>query len=111
MGRRLDRWVEFQEPTEEENDAGEMVATGWQPVVSVQASFSQISEVEKLRSGAVEQRADAYFVVRYSKRVAAINGTHRLRFEGDDWRLTGAKQVGRRRLLEFAAWKIEKPGA
>jgi SPP1 family predicted phage head-tail adaptor len=112
MGLRFDRKITFLAATEEKDpDSGEAVATGWGEGVSAWASFTPVSDGERLRAAAVEQKAEARFVTRWTRALAEIDGGSRLRFDGADWQITGVKEVGRRRGLEFSAWKIRKPVA
>lgn len=111
MGKRLDRKVTFLEAVAGKNGLGEKKRDDWQTLFPVQAAFEPVSDRERWQAGAVEQRADARFTVGYTARTAAITGQNRLRFEGSDWRITGVKEIGRRRWLEFTAWKVKQPGA
>jgi SPP1 family predicted phage head-tail adaptor len=107
----LDRKITFLVATEEKDpDSGEAMATGWGPAGSAWASFTPVSDGERLRAAAVEQKAEARFVTRWTRALAGIDGGSRLRFDGADWQITGVKEVGRWRGLEFSAWKIRKAG-
>lgn len=111
MGLRFDRKITFLAAVEEKDpDSGEVVATGWEEAGFAWASFTPVSDGERLRAAAVEQKAEARFVTRWTKALAGIDGGNRLRFDGADWQITGAKEVGRHRGLEFSAWKILKAG-
>lgn len=106
MGRRLDRTVTFLEAVTSKSPTGNKSKTGWNELFPVAASYQALSDGERWRAGAVEQKAEARFTVRYSARSAAILGANRLRFEGADWEITGSKEIGRRRWIEITAWKI-----
>ncbi|MEQ3671534.1 head-tail adaptor protein [Pseudophaeobacter sp.] len=107
----LDRKITFLAATEgKDPDSGEVVATGWGEVASARASFTPVSDGERLRAAAVEQRAEARFVTRWTRALAEIDGQNRLRFDGADWQITGVKEVGRHLGLEFSAWKIREAG-
>ncbi|MDE4192431.1 head-tail adaptor protein [Phaeobacter gallaeciensis] len=106
MGRRLDRTVTFLEAATSKSPTGNKTKTGWNELFPVAASYQALSDGERWRAGAVEQKAEARFTVRYSARAAAILGANRLRFEGADWEITGSKEIGRRRWIEITAWKI-----
>ena len=110
MGFRFDRKVTFLTSVVEKNDAGEMEAASWQEGRKAWASYTPVSDGERLQAAAVQQKAEARFVVRWSKALAVITGENRLRFEGTDWHITGIKEIGRRRGLEISAWKIHKAG-
>ncbi|MEP1327129.1 phage head closure protein [Pseudophaeobacter sp.] len=110
MGLRFDRKITFLAATEEKDpDSGEVVATGWGEVASAWASFSPVSDGERLRAAAVEQMAEARFVTRWTRVLAGIDGRNRLRFDGADWQITGVKEIGRRRGLEITTWKTNCP--
>ena len=106
MGRRLDRTVTFLEAATSKSPTGNKTRTVWNELFPVAASYQALSDGERWRAGAVEQKAEARFTVRYSARSAAILGANRLRFEGADWEITGSKEIGRRRWIEITAWKI-----
>lgn len=106
----LDRKIIFLRADFEENDAGEEIATGWSEFAKVRASYTSISDGERLRAAAVQQKAEARFVVRWHAPLASLDGEKRLRFEGADWHITGIKEIGRHRGLEISAWKIQKAG-
>ncbi|WP_052257580.1 head-tail adaptor protein [Leisingera sp. ANG-DT] len=111
MGRLLDRKVIFLERGPGKNNLGEKKRDVWQELFLVQAGFEPVSDTERWQAGAVEQKADARFTVGYTARTAAITGENRLRFEGSDWQISGVKVIGRRRWLEFTAWKVRQPEA
>jgi SPP1 family predicted phage head-tail adaptor len=105
-----DRRIIILQATFEKNAAREMVATGWEPYARPWAAFAPVSDGERLRAAAVEQKSDARFVVSWSARLAAITSAFRLRFDGDDWRITGIKELGFRNELEITAWRLKKAG-
>jgi len=107
----LDRKITILRATKGKNGLGEKVALEWVPYATVQAAYEPISDIERLNAGAVEEKADARFTLRYSQRLAAVDGKFRLSFGGDQWQITGARIIGRRQRIELAAWKIDKPGA
>ena len=109
MGLRFDRKITVLTAVIAENEAGEQVATGWQAGAKAWASYTPVSDGERLRAAAIEQKAEARFVTRWSKALAGIDGQNRLRFEGADWQITGVKEIGRRRGLEISAWKANCP--
>lgn len=111
MGKSLDRRITICKSQEQKNTIGETIATGWVAVATVWATYAPISDGERLRAAAVEQKADARFTVRYSARLAEINGTHRLIHDGAEWQITGIKEIGRRRGLEITAWRLVEPEA
>ncbi|MCD9149978.1 head-tail adaptor protein [Pseudophaeobacter flagellatus] len=106
----LDRRVSLLGTQYEENEAGENVATGWDEIAKARANYAPVSDGERLRAAAVEQKVEARFVMRWSKALAVITGENRLRFDGADWHITGIKEIGRRRMLEISAWRVKKAG-
>jgi len=108
MGRRLDRRVTILERVSEKTATGNMRTTGTAELLTVSASYEPLSDGERWRAGAVEQKAEARFVLRYSARAAAVIGDNILRFEGADWEITGTKEIGRRKWIEVTAWKIRE---
>ncbi|GAB5433929.1 MAG: hypothetical protein EpisKO_32990 [Epibacterium sp.] len=106
MGRRLDRQVTIFERVTEKSATGNTRATGLNELLTVQASYEPLTDGERWRAGAIEQKADARFLLRYSARAAAVIGDNFLRFEGADWEITGTKEIGRRKWIEITAWKV-----
>jgi len=102
----LDQRITVLAPVTAKNGLGEARASSWDPVTTVWAKHVPLSDGERWRAGAVEQKADARFTVRYSPTMAAVDGTHRLTFAGATWQVTGVKPVGRRRWLELTAWRM-----
>ena len=105
-----DRRIIILQPSFEENDAGERVVTGWAEYAQPWAAYTPVSDGERLRAAAVEQKTDARFVLSWSLQLAAVSGAFRLRFDGADWPITGIKELGFREGLEITAWKIHKAG-
>ncbi|WP_323783445.1 phage head closure protein [Leisingera sp.] len=91
-----------------ENEAGEQEATGWAEYANPWASYQPVSDGERLRAAAVEQKTDGRFQVLWTAKLAAVTGAFRLRFQGDDWRITGVKEIGYRNRLEITAWRLVK---
>jgi SPP1 family predicted phage head-tail adaptor len=106
MAQSLDRRITISRPQEQKSAIGETIATGWEEVATIWAAYAPISDGERLRAAAVEQKTDARFTVRYSARLAGIDGTHQIQFDGSDWQITGIKEIGRRRRLEITAWRL-----
>ncbi|PRZ48695.1 phage head closure protein [Tritonibacter scottomollicae] len=107
MGRRLDRVVTVLARQTETTATGNKRNTGEVELLTVPASYEPLSDGERWRAGAVEQKADARFVLRYSARAAAITSEHFLRINGADWEITGTKEIGRRRWVEITALKSQ----
>lgn len=105
---RLDRRIVILEARFAENEAGEEIATGWAEYAQERAEYLPVSDGERMRAAAVEQKADARFVLRWSKRLAAITGENRIRFDGADWQITGVKEIGRRQWIEITAWRLQR---
>ncbi|WP_109466357.1 phage head closure protein [Albibacillus kandeliae] len=103
---RLDRRIVFLRAVVEENEAGELEALAWDEFASARASYEPVSDGERLRAAAVEQKTDARFRVRWTSRLAMVTGEFRFRFDGSDWRITGIKEIGRRQFLEISAWRL-----
>jgi len=111
MGTSLDRKITIRVAVFEKNGVGEKKASGWSDLAKVWAGYTPISDDERVRAAAVEQKADARFTVRYSARLARIDGGHSLIHDGAEWQITGIKEIGRRRWLEITAWRLVKPVA
>ncbi|MEO3479419.1 head-tail adaptor protein [Phaeobacter sp. CAU 1743] len=103
---RLDRRIVILEASFAENEAGEEVATGWAEYAEGRAQYTPVSDGERMRAASVEQKTDARFVVRWSIKLAAVNGENRIRFDGADWQITGVKEIGRGLWIEITAWRI-----
>lgn len=103
---KRDRRIAIMRASVAENDAGEMIATGWAEYAAAWASYEPTSDGERMRAAAVERKIDARFRVVWSQRMAGVTGADRLRFDGADWQITGLKEIGFREALEISAWKI-----
>ncbi|MFY1706249.1 phage head completion protein [Tritonibacter scottomollicae] len=101
-----DRRILFLEAQRAENDAGEEAIIGWNKLFYRWAAYEPVSDGERLRAAAVEQRSDARFRVLWSGPMVQITGAHRLRFDGADWQITGLKERGFKGEIEITAWKI-----
>lgn len=108
MGRQLDRRLTILTRVAEKSATGNMRKTGEVALMSVAASYEPLKDDERWRAGAIEQKAEARFMLRYSKRAAAITGEHFLRFNGADWEITGTKVIGRWQWIELTAWQIRE---
>ncbi len=91
-----------------ENEAGEEVPGPWSEYASPWAAYQPVSDGERMRAAAVEQKTDARFQVVWTPRLALVDGEFRIRFDGADWRITGIKEVGFRERLEITAWRLGK---
>ena len=103
-----DRQIILLQAVTEENEAGEEIPASWEIYARPWAAYQPVSDGERLRAAAVEQRADARFQVLWMPRLAAVNGAFRLRFDGADWRITGVKEIGFREGLEITAWRLQR---
>lgn len=106
----LDRRIIIRVATSGKNRLGEKTAGVWSDFATIWAKYAPISDGERLRAAAVEQKTDARFTVRWSAQMALVNGTYRLGFDGSDWQITGTKEIGRRRWLEITAWRMVQSG-
>lgn len=106
---RPDQRVSILQAVKATNGLGETIPSNWVVAFDTRAEFVPVSDGERWRAGAIEQKADARFTIRQSVRVYLVSGVDRLRFSGDDWQITGVKKIGRK-WLEITAWKIEKAG-
>lgn len=100
------RLVVFLKATTAENDAGEQEDVEWVEVTRTWAAYDPVSDGERLRAAAVEQKTDGRFRVIWTVSLSQIDGLHRLRFDGSDWQVTGVKEIGFREGLEFTAWRV-----
>jgi head-tail adaptor len=108
---RLDRRITFVMPKTVPLGLGETKIDGWDLVADERAEFTAISDAEKLRAAAVERKSDARFVVRWSRQLAALDSTAQIEFDGSRWEITGMKEIGRSKWLEFTTWCIVGPGS
>jgi SPP1 family predicted phage head-tail adaptor len=110
ISEELDRRISFVAPNLVPIGMGETKEDGWASVATRWAKYTPVSDAEKLRAAAVEQKTDARFVVRYSAQLAALDGEHKIEFDGDRWEISGVKVLGRRQWLEFTAWRVDRTG-
>ncbi|TNJ39250.1 head-tail adaptor protein [Phaeobacter sp. B1627] len=105
----LDRLVQILAPQVETNPLGETLRTGWAVLTRAWAQVTPVSDGERLRAAAVEQKTDARFVLRALRYMAQVDGTYGLRFDGADWQITGVKPLGRT-YVEITAWRLKARG-
>lgn len=106
---RLEHRVLVLNSSKSEDTFGGVVDDEWVVVATVRAEYLPVSDAERLRAAAIQQKTEARFKVRKLRNVSAIDGTYRLRFDGDDWRIEGVKPVGRG-FLEITAWRVKRQG-
>lgn len=106
---KLDRRITILGADRVTNRLGERRPSNWSAMFDTRAGFAPVSDGERWRAGAIEQKADARFTIRRTAQSAVVSGRHRLQFDGSDWQITGVKLIGRK-WLEITAWKLEKPG-
>jgi len=111
MAKSLDRKIAIGKPGTTAIGLGETKKGDFAALATVRAAYAPISDGERVRAAAVEQKADARFTVRWSSRLAAFDGTYQIQFDGSLWQITGTKEIGRRRWLEFTAWRLGQSGA
>jgi len=107
----LDRRIVIGKSDEIDIGLGETKAGAFAAIATVWAVYEPVSDGERMRAAAVEQKTDARFTVRYSSLLASIDGTCLIQFDGSDWQITGVKEIGRRRWLEITAWRQVLPAA
>lgn len=93
-------------PITAKNGLGETRPSGWEEVITLWAKVVPVSDGERWRAGAVEQRADARITVAYSALTAAVDGTYRVFLDGATWQIIGSKPVGFRLGFELTAWRM-----
>lgn len=103
MGRLLNRSVRIQKRKSGKNALGERVQ-GYDEGRQLAASHEPLSEAERLGSGLVEAVYVARFTVRFSAYVAGIGNEDRLSYGGEDWRISGIREIGRQ-WVEITAWR------
>ncbi|MFV1620470.1 phage head closure protein [Phaeobacter sp. JH20_26] len=109
MAGRLDRRIDIVKPRLVPVGLGEFKEDGFVDVATRWAKYTPVSDAEKLRAAAVEQKTDARFVIRYSRALALLDEDHKIRFDGSIWSISGVKELGRRRWLEFTAHRTGRP--
>lgn len=98
---RLNRRVTLLRETTAENEFGEYVET-WAPVGVVWASFTPVSDAERVRSAEVAAMITARFVLRWSALSASLTPNDRLRFDGRDFNVVATKELGYREAVEVS---------
>jgi SPP1 family predicted phage head-tail adaptor len=102
----LDRRIAIGQPEVIELGMDETKEGPFVPLATVWAAYEPVSDGERMRAAAVEQKTDARFTVRWSTRLSAINATYQIEFDGSYWEITGTKEIGRRGWLEITAWRL-----
>lgn len=104
MGVILNRQVQFQRSTREDNGFG--TAKVWAALGGViRAARQDVSDEERSASGWVEALLVARFTIRSSAFARALTPADRLTHDGRTWEILGIKeaQPGRYRFLEITA--------
>lgn len=104
-----DRRVSLQEKTKNE-DAWGGEEEGFQDLGTVWAEFRPSGDAEKFRAGQIEATSMGWFRVRYSTVAASIGQRDQIMLDGVAWKITGVKQIGRRRAIEFTAVTSDATG-
>lgn len=107
---RLDRKITFRRRSSDEDAWGGQSET-WSDVATVWASFTPVSDGERWRAGQSAALEMARFQVRYHASLAGVTATDAIQFNGKDWNIIGAKEIGRRKWLEFTATWTNVDGA
>jgi SPP1 family predicted phage head-tail adaptor len=98
MSGRLDRKITLQRPTTTTDDYGETITT-WEDYRDVWADLSKQSGREMFEAGKLAE-VDAVFKVRY---LSQITREWRVKYDGQEYDITGLKEIGRKDGLEIAA--------
>lgn len=98
------------QPQSSKNGVGETITTGFTEYARPWAEYHPVSDGERMRAAALEQKTDARFRVLWSPQLATVTGAFRLRFDGADWQIVGVKTIGYRDALEFTAWRVKSAG-
>lgn len=99
----LDRTVTFERATFTRNGRNEKIAAGWEPILTVRASRTPVSDGERNTGAQVERLVTDRFVTHWSAALAALDLTQQLTCEGVAYDLVGRKELGRRAGLEWSA--------
>jgi SPP1 family predicted phage head-tail adaptor len=103
---KLDRIIRLERATVTQHEgSGENVET-WATLgpQKIFASYTPVSDGEKVAAGEVGSTLMARFVIRYDSAWADVNPKDRLVFEGRTFDIWGAKEVhGRRQFIEITA--------
>lgn len=89
----LDRTIELLRNSPGDADEFNEAAENWQAFATVRAGFEQVSGREFLASAQVMTERRAIFTIRYRSDVLM---TDRVRYGGEDWRLSEIREIGRR---------------
>jgi SPP1 family predicted phage head-tail adaptor len=100
----LDRRVIVERYATQLNDFNEPELV-WSPAYTLWASYSAVSDAEKLSAGQINSSLSARFVIRSSAASRTIDSKDRLRFDGAEWEITGVKETkdGRKQFIEISA--------
>lgn len=84
------------------NGVGEVVLN-WTTVANVWASYTPVSDAEKVLANEVYASLACRFVIRWSSDVADVDPRDRINFDGRVFDIAGVKEIERRRWLEITA--------
>ncbi|MFZ5719204.1 MAG: phage head completion protein [Pseudomonadota bacterium] len=100
---QLDRRVTFLRRAEATDALNETVAAGFDPIVTVMARRTPVSDGERVAAMQVAREITDRFVTHWSAELAALDLTQHLSCEGVVYALAGRKELGRRAGLEWSA--------
>ncbi|MCT8999635.1 phage head closure protein [Chelativorans intermedius] len=77
----------------------------WQPLATVSASRSDVSDTERAAYGTIVSELVSRFVIRAGGLQSSVRPTDRLAYDGRTWNIMGVKETkaGRNRFLEITA--------
>ena len=98
----LDRRITIRRVSTADDDYGEPIKT-WSDFIVVPAAWRNATTSEKLAALQIGDEVTDIFRIRFSADAATITPMDRLIFDGKDYNITGAVQIGRREGIKITA--------
>ncbi|EYD71585.1 hypothetical protein Rumeso_04986 [Rubellimicrobium mesophilum DSM 19309] len=99
---QLDRRVQIRRATLADNGL-EQAETWADHGAPLWASYAPVGDAERWAAGQMQATRMARFTLRWSPFSADIDAKDRLTFDGREWTILGAKEIGRRVSVELTA--------
>ena len=100
---KLDRLISIEYPTYIQDSFGQPITT-WNSLVTLRARIIFPTAVEQFRSGALHSERYGAFFIRYRTDVTEVM---RIVYQDLHWKITGIREMGRRRNLEITAMVVK----
>lgn len=100
---KFDRRISLQRATSTDDGFTSAGSVSWNTLAEVWAQVMPVSDGERWRASQLSAVVTHRFKIRYSAAVSSLNGKDRLLFDGQEFDISGVKEIGRKKELEITA--------